>query len=72
MPKEQEAPNFYMASYLLDVMCARNVFAGMNLSWHVTELPVHFYFSVLWENWYKKECPRLSVASKKMISKVGH
>ena len=81
-----------MASYLLDVMCARNVFAGMNLSWHVTELPVHVYFSVLWENWYKKyyslicdefitqidfilfkkECPWLSVASKKMISKVGH
>jgi hypothetical protein len=27
-----------MASYLLDVMCARNAFAGMNLSWHVAEL----------------------------------
>jgi len=30
--KEGEAPNLYMASYLLDVMCARNIFADMNLS----------------------------------------
>jgi hypothetical protein len=91
-PKEGETPSFYMASYLLDVICARNVFAGMNLSWHASELPVHVYFNVLWENRYKKsyslicdqfivrihfmlfkkECPRLSAAAKKMISKVGH
>jgi hypothetical protein len=32
---------------------AMNVFAGMNLSWHVSELLVHVYFSVLWENRYK-------------------
>ena len=64
----------------------------MNLSWHVAELLVHIYFSVLWENRYKKyyslicdefiariyfnlfrkECPRLSTTTKKMISKVGH
>jgi hypothetical protein len=30
--KEGETPNFYMASYLLDVICTRNVFARMNLS----------------------------------------
>jgi hypothetical protein len=91
-PKEGETPTFYMASYLLDVMCTRNIFIGMNLSWHVAELPVHVYFNVLWENRYKKsyalicdefiariyfilfkkECPRLSVAAKKMIAKVGH
>jgi hypothetical protein len=52
--KEGEAPTFYMASYLLDVMCARNVFAGMNLRWHVAELPIHVYFNMLWENRYKK------------------
>jgi hypothetical protein len=82
--KEGEAPAFHMASYLLDVICARNVFSGMNLSWHVVELPVHVYFNILWENRYKKsyilicdefisqvyfilfkkECPRLSVASQ--------
>jgi hypothetical protein len=43
-----------MASYLLDVICARNVVTDMNLSWHVVELPVHVYFSILWENKYKK------------------
>ena len=30
-PKEGEAPTFYMALYLLDVMCTRNVFVSMNL-----------------------------------------
>jgi hypothetical protein len=43
-----------MASYLLDVMCTKNVFASMNLSWHIVELPVHVYFRILWENKYKK------------------
>jgi hypothetical protein len=52
MPKEGEEPNFYMASYLRDVMCARNVFVDMNLIWHVIELSVHVYFNVLWENRY--------------------
>jgi hypothetical protein len=92
MLKEGEAPAFHMALYLLDVICARNVFTGMNLSWHIVELPVHVYFNILWENRYKKsyalicdefiariyfilfkkECPRLSVATNKMTSKVGH
>jgi hypothetical protein len=54
MPKEGEAPTFYMASYFLDVMCASNIFANMNLSWHVSKLPVHVYFIILWENMYKK------------------
>jgi hypothetical protein len=53
-PKEGGAPMFYMASYVLDVICVRNVFVSMNLSWHVADLLVHIYFSVLWENRYKK------------------
>jgi len=75
-----------MASYLLDVICARNFFVEMNLSWHVTELPVHVYFSILstyalicdefiacvYFIIFKKECSRLSEAAKKMISKVAH
>jgi hypothetical protein len=44
----------FMASYLLDVICARNIFPGMGLSWHVSELLFHVYFSILWENMYKK------------------
>jgi hypothetical protein len=53
IPKEGEASTFYMASYLLDVMCVRNVFTNMNLRWHFTELPVHIYFNILWENRHK-------------------
>jgi hypothetical protein len=92
MLKEGETPSFYMASYLFDIICTRNVFFGMNLRWNTSELPVHVYFGILWEKRYKKsysltydqfitcihfmlfkkECPRLSVVAKKMISKVGH
>jgi hypothetical protein len=92
MSKEGEAPTLYMASYLLDVMCTRNVFVSMNMRCHVVDLSVHVYFSMLWENRYKKsysliydefiaciyfiifkkECPRLSMVSKKIIAKVGH
>jgi hypothetical protein len=91
-PKDGEMSSFHMGSYLLDVICARNIFSCMNLSWHVVELPVHVYFIIMWENRYKKsyalicnefiprvyfilfkrECPRLTVATKKTISKVGH
>jgi hypothetical protein len=52
--KEVKDPSFHMASYLLIVIYARNVFANMNLRWHVAELLVHVYFSILWENRYKK------------------
>jgi hypothetical protein len=92
MLKEGEAPTFHMTSYFLDVIYVRKVFVGMNLIWHVAELPVDVYFSILWENGYKKsyalicdefiscihfivfkkECLRLSAASKKMVVKVGH
>ena len=53
-PNEGEVLNFYMASYLLDVICARNIFASMNLSWHISRLHVHVYFIILWENRYKR------------------
>jgi hypothetical protein len=53
-PKEGDTPAFYMALYLLDIICARNAFAGINLNWHPSELAVHVYFSILWENKYKK------------------
>jgi hypothetical protein len=76
----------------IGIICARNIFIGMNLSWHTSELPVHVSFSILWENMYKrsyslicdqfitpihfllsnKECPRLSNAAKKVISKFSH
>jgi len=54
VPKERDTPTFYMASYLLDVICARNSFTKMNLNWHSLELTVHVYFNILWENRYKK------------------
>jgi hypothetical protein len=52
-PKQGWYP-FYMASYLMDVICATNVFLGVNLSGHISESPVHVYCQVLWENKYKR------------------
>jgi hypothetical protein len=37
-------PSFYMASNLLDVVCATNLFLDLNLSWHSSEDLVHVYF----------------------------
>jgi hypothetical protein len=53
-PKEEDTPTFYMASYVLDVICARNDFARINRNWHPLELAVHVYFNILWEKRYKK------------------
>jgi hypothetical protein len=53
-PEDGEMPTFHMASCLLDVVCARNVFSCINMSWNLEELPVHLYFNIMWENKYKK------------------
>jgi len=53
-PKDGEMLTFNMTSYLLDVIYARNVFTGMNLRWHVAEIPMHVYLNILWENMYKR------------------
>jgi hypothetical protein len=53
-PKDGEMLTFNMTSYLLDVIYARNVFTGMNLRWHVAEIPMHVYLNILWENRYKR------------------
>jgi len=67
MPKEGETPTFYMDSFLLDFMCARNIFTSMNLIWHIAELPVHIYLNILWENRYKKS---YSLICDEFISRI--
>jgi hypothetical protein len=52
-PKEGYNPTFYMDLYLLDIICARNAFVGMELNWHPSELAVHVYYNILWEKRYK-------------------
>jgi hypothetical protein len=52
--KEVDTLTLYMALYLLDIICTRNTFVGMNLNWHSLELEAHVYFNILWENRYKK------------------
>jgi hypothetical protein len=47
-------PTFYMALYLLDVLCNTNIFACINFSWHYLEAHVHLYCHILWDNKYKR------------------
>jgi hypothetical protein len=53
VPNEGDTPAFYMDSYFLDIVCTKNAFSGMNLNWHSSELLIHVYFSILWENMNK-------------------
>jgi hypothetical protein len=52
--KEGDNSSFYMDSYLLDITCSKNVFVGIKLRLNTSELSVHIYFDILWENMYKK------------------
>jgi len=46
-------PTFYMASYIVYVVCSSNVFGGLYLSYHVSKALVHVYCQISWENKYK-------------------
>jgi hypothetical protein len=47
-------PTFYMASYLLDIVCANNSFPGLNWNWNIAGSPIYVYCLGLWENKYKR------------------
>jgi hypothetical protein len=43
---------FYMASYLLNIICIINSFLGMGWQWKSNHLPIHIYCNNLWEPKY--------------------
>ena len=45
---------FYFSAYLMDVLCASNLFLGMKWAWTPQSPPIHLYCKELWkENRYK-------------------
>jgi hypothetical protein len=53
-PTTEILPTFYMASYLLDIVCANNSFPGLNWNWNIAGSPIYVYCLGLWENKYKR------------------
>lgn len=52
-------PEFYMSSYLIDIVCAANHFPGMGWKWAPTEPPVQVYCQDLWEHKYIRHYTRI-------------
>jgi hypothetical protein len=46
--------NFYMSSYLIDIVCATNSFPAFNWAWTQKKGLIHLYCSQLWEANCKK------------------
>lgn len=45
---------FFMYSYLINVIYARNEFVGMNWKWSTDQAPVNVYCKDLWEHKYMR------------------
>ena len=47
--------NFFMSSYLLDVMCASREYPSLCWKWKSDLSSIHVYCKMLWENKYKED-----------------
>ena len=60
-PEEGYSLEFYMASYLLDVVCARCHFEGWAHNWdQECALPIHKELQVFWDSKYKQDIEPIS------------
>lgn len=49
LKKVQSKHKFYMASCLLDVMCANREYPYLGWKWNLSLSSIHIYFEMLWE-----------------------
>ena len=60
-PEEGYSSEFYMAFYLLDVVCSRCHFEGWAHNWDPKQArPVHIEMQVFWDSKYKKDIESIS------------
>ena len=59
LKKAQKDHEFYMASYLMDVMCASQEYPAMGWKWDPNQSSIHVYYKILWENKYKEYYQRM-------------
>lgn len=45
--------DFFMSSFLQDVICASHFFPGLNQRFQLGEPPINVYCNILWENKYR-------------------
>jgi hypothetical protein len=45
---------FYMTTYLIDAICVAHRFPTFKWAWSPDQIPIHVYFSQLWEENYKE------------------
>ena len=55
LKKVQKEHQFYMASYLLDVMCVSGEYPSLGWKWNPSLSSIHVYYKMLWENKYKED-----------------
>ena len=55
LKKAQKEHQFYMSSYLLDVMCASWEYPSLGWKWKPYSLSIHVYCKMLWDNKYKED-----------------
>ena len=56
LKKAQKEHEFFMSSYLLDVMCASREYPSLGWKWKSDLSSIHVYCKMLWENKYKEDC----------------
>ena len=55
LKKVHKDHQFYMSTYLMDVMCANIEFPSLEWKWEPSLPSVHVYCKMLWENKYKED-----------------
>jgi hypothetical protein len=55
LKKVHKEHQFYMSTYLMDVMCANIEFPSLVWKWEPSFPSVHVYCKMLWENKYKED-----------------
>ena len=55
LKKVHKDHQFYMSTYLMDVMCASLEFPSLEWKWEPSLPSVHVYCKMLWENKYKED-----------------
>ena len=59
LKKAHQDHEFYMASYLMDVMYASWEYPVMGWKWDPTKSSIHSYYKFLWKNKYKEDYERI-------------
>ena len=55
LKKDRKDHQFFMSSYILDVMCVSIKFPSLGWNWEPNLPSVHVYFKILWDNKYKQD-----------------